>query len=55
MFGHVGIGELVLIFAIILLLFGASRLPEIARSLGSAIKEFKKSLKDDTDHSGQPK
>jgi len=55
MFGHVGIGELVLIFAIILLLFGASRLPEIARSLGAAIKEFKKSLKDDTDQPNQPK
>ncbi|MBU1122540.1 MAG: twin-arginine translocase TatA/TatE family subunit [Candidatus Omnitrophica bacterium] len=37
-----GTGELLLIFLIILLLFGASRLPEIARSIGKAIREFKK-------------
>jgi sec-independent protein translocase protein TatA len=37
-----GAGELFLIFLIVLLLFGASRLPEIARSIGKALKEFKK-------------
>ena len=45
-----GMGELVVILLIILLLFGASKLPEIARSLGKAIKEFKKAgkeIKDD--------
>ena len=41
-----GMGELIVILLIILLLFGASRLPEIARSLGKAIKEFKKAGKD---------
>ncbi len=41
MFG-IGMGELVVILLIILLLFGAGRLPEIARSLGKAIQEFKK-------------
>lgn len=40
-----GMGELVVILVIILLLFGASKLPEIARSLGKAIKEFKKATK----------
>ncbi|MGH7197772.1 MAG: twin-arginine translocase TatA/TatE family subunit [Candidatus Omnitrophota bacterium] len=42
-----GPGELVIIFLIVLLLFGASRIPQIARSLGEAIKEFKKASKDD--------
>lgn len=44
--------ELILILLIILLLFGAKRLPEIARSLGRAIKEFKragKSFSEDED------
>ena len=42
-----GMGELVIILIIILVLFGASRIPEIARSLGKGIKEFKKSVNDD--------
>ena len=41
-----GMGELVIILLIILLLFGASRLPEIARALGKSIKEFKKAGKE---------
>jgi len=46
-----GIGELIVIFLIVLLLFGAKRLPEIARSLGKAIREFKKAGKDIQDES----
>lgn len=45
-----GMGELVVILLIILLLFGAAKLPEIARALGKSIKEFKKAgkeIKDD--------
>ena len=38
--------ELVLILLVVLLLFGAKRLPEIARGMGQAIKEFKKSITD---------
>ena len=41
MFG-IGAPELLLIFLIVLLVFGAKRLPEIARSLGKATQEFKK-------------
>ena len=44
---NIGMGELVIIFLIILLLFGASKLPEIARALGKSIKEFKKASKED--------
>ena len=45
-----GTGELVVILLIVLLLFGASRLPQIAKALGRSIKEFKKAgkeIKDD--------
>ena len=42
---HLGWGELVVIFAIVLLLVGARRLPEIGRSLGQAIREFRKATR----------
>lgn len=40
--GRFGIGELAIILVIILILFGPKRLPDLARSLGQAIGEFKK-------------
>ena len=43
---NIGWPELILILFVCLLLFGAGRLPEIARQLGKAINEFKKSLKE---------
>ena len=45
MFG-LGMTELVIILLIVLLLFGAAKLPEIARALGKSIKEFKKAGKE---------
>ncbi len=45
MFG-IGLPELLVIFFVCLLLFGANRLPEIGRSLGEGIREFKKAFKD---------
>ncbi len=47
MLGGIGMSELVVIFLILLLLFGASRLPGIAAGLGGAVHTFKKSLKGD--------
>jgi sec-independent protein translocase protein TatA len=44
MFGGLGMGEMVLIFLVVLLLFGAKRLPEIGSSLGKGIREFKGSM-----------
>ena len=42
MFGSIGPAELVLIFIIALLVFGPKKLPEIGRSVGKALREFKK-------------
>jgi len=42
----VGWPELVIVLVVLLLLFGAKRLPEIARSVGKSTKEFKKGMRD---------
>jgi sec-independent protein translocase protein TatA len=41
--------EVVLILAVVLILFGAKKIPELAKGLGSGIKEFKKATKEVTD------
>lgn len=41
---NLGPTELLIVFAVILLLFGSAKLPKLARSLGQAHKEFKKGL-----------
>jgi sec-independent protein translocase protein TatA len=51
MFGlfNLGGGEIILILALILIMFGAKKLPELAKGLGQGIKEFKKATKEGTD------
>lgn len=44
--GNLGFGEIVVILLIVLLLFGAKRIPEIAGSMGKGIREFKRSVND---------
>ncbi|MGI8402973.1 MAG: Sec-independent protein translocase subunit TatA/TatB [Gemmatimonadaceae bacterium] len=48
MLGNLGFPELLIIMVVILLLFGAKRIPEIAGSMGKGIKEFKKNINDAT-------
>jgi sec-independent protein translocase protein TatA len=48
MFGRLGIPELLIILTIIILIFGANRLPEIGRGIGKGIKNFKNATKDST-------
>lgn len=45
MFGPIGMPELLIILLVVLLLFGAKRLPELARGLGKGIREFKDATK----------
>ena len=47
--GFIGGWELVLILAVVLVLFGAKKLPELAKGLGQGIKEFKKATREVTD------
>ena len=47
--------ELVLIVLVILLMFGGKKIPELAKGLGSGIKNFKKAIKDDEDEVVQNK
>lgn len=44
--GPLGVPELLIILVVVLLLFGAKRLPEIAKSMGSSVREFRKGIKD---------
>jgi TatA/E family protein of Tat protein translocase len=47
--GQPGIGEVLVIIAVILLLFGAKRLPELSRSLGRSLSEFKRGRREGLD------
>ena len=45
--GRIGCGELLLILAIIVLIVGAKRLPDVARALGQSVREFQRAMKGD--------
>ena len=48
LFGPIGLPEMLIILAIVILIFGANRLPELGRGIGSGIKNFKAGLKDES-------
>jgi sec-independent protein translocase protein TatA len=49
--GRIGFPELMIILFIVIIIFGANRLPQLGRGIGSAIKNFKEGIKDETaDH-----
>jgi sec-independent protein translocase protein TatA len=47
--GNLGFTEIMMILVVVLLLFGAKRLPEVGASIGKGIREFKRSLSDTQD------
>jgi sec-independent protein translocase protein TatA len=49
--GRIGLPELLIILFIIILVFGANRLPDVGRGIGRAIRNFKDSTKDGDDDS----
>ncbi len=53
MLGNIGLPELIVIFLIVLFLFGAGKIPKIARDIGGGIREFKKSISGDNDSNSQ--
>jgi len=46
MFGSLGLPELLIILVIVVLIFGANRLPQLAKGLGSSVKNFKEGMKE---------
>ena len=54
MFGTLGPPELLLIFAIVMLLFGARKLPEVGRGLGRGIQNFKDAMRGGAEEPDEP-
>ena len=46
MFGNLGTGEIILILLIVLIFFGAKKIPELAQGLGKGLREFRKAARD---------
>ena len=45
--GNFGVGEWIVVLLVILVLFGAKKIPDLAKGIGKGIKDFKKEMKDD--------
>jgi len=46
---QLGMGELIIIFLVVLLLFGANQIPKVAKGLGQGLREFKRAARDLTE------
>lgn len=55
MFGKLGVPELLIILVIVLLIFGAGKLPEVGSSIGKSIRAFKDAQKGDDEKKEEPK
>jgi sec-independent protein translocase protein TatA len=53
--GPIGLTELIIILFIIVLIFGATRLPQIGGGIGKGIRNFKDAMKDDKDSNDPPR
>jgi sec-independent protein translocase protein TatA len=51
---NIGAAEIIIVLVIVLLLFGARKLPDLARSLGASAKEFRKGLEEGTEDEDDP-
>lgn len=49
LFGPIGLPEMLIILAIVILIFGANRLPELGKGIGAGIKNFKSSMSEKTE------
>ena len=49
LFDHLGTGEIIVILAVVLLLFGAKRIPELARGIGRGVSSFRQGLNEVAD------
>lgn len=54
MLGNLGAGEIVILLVIVLLVFGASRLPEAGRAVGKGMREFQRALRETKDEIERP-
>jgi sec-independent protein translocase protein TatA len=54
MFGNLGTGEIILILLIVLIFFGAKKIPELAQGLGKGMREFRKAARDIQDEVENP-
>ncbi|MHC1737044.1 MAG: twin-arginine translocase TatA/TatE family subunit [Ignavibacteriaceae bacterium] len=53
MFSNLGVTEILIIAVVLILLFGAKKIPELAQGIGKGLKEFKKSVKDTDEDSSK--
>ncbi len=49
LFGLIGTGEIIVIAIVLVVLFGARKIPELMKGVGQGMKEFKKATKDESD------
>ena len=53
LFGPIGLPEMLIILAIVILIFGANRLPELGKGIGAGIKNFKNGMKESSEEGTQ--
>jgi sec-independent protein translocase protein TatA len=53
MLGNIGLPEILIILLVVILLFGAKKIPELAKGIGQGLKEFKKASKDEDKETGK--
>jgi sec-independent protein translocase protein TatA len=52
--GNIGLGEILILVLVVLILFGPNKLPELGKSLGKAVGEFRRGIRDGLDDKDSP-